>query len=290
MDFLRGGDLFTRLSNEVMFTEQDVQFYLAELCMALQHLHDLGIIYRCDMSTVEHNTNGGCLYTSVLFHPSHSLCTPLYFHAHSDLKPENILLDDEGHIALTDFGLSKEYTDEADGKTYSFCGTVEYMAPEVVNRKGHDQSADWWSFGVLMYEMLTGDLPFTSEDRKTTMHMILKYVCGWENYRRVRLASERCTTLLLTQCSPVSYWWLRARLTMPQFLSVEAQSLLRKLFKRSATSRLGMVSEPGMPPFFSNVSFPPSYFSNVPPLICNTPPSRLQRRPRNSRARIFPRH
>ncbi len=92
----------------------------------------------------------------------------------SDLKPENILLDEYGHIALTDFGLSKEYTDDASGKTFSFCGTVEYMAPEVVNRKGHDQSADWWSFGVLMYEMLTGDLPFTSDDRKTTMHMILK--------------------------------------------------------------------------------------------------------------------
>lgn len=92
----------------------------------------------------------------------------------SDLKPENILLDEHGHIALTDFGLSKEYTDDVTGKTYSFCGTVEYMAPEVVNRKGHDQSADWWSFGVLMYEMLTGDLPFTSDDRKTTMHMILK--------------------------------------------------------------------------------------------------------------------
>lgn len=118
-----------------MFTEQDVQFYLAELCLALEHVHSLGIIYR-------------------------------------DLKPENILLHESGHIALTDFGLCKEYTE--DGKTYSFCGTVEYMAPEVVNRKGHDQSADWWSFGVLMYEMLTGELPFTSDNRKTTMQMILK--------------------------------------------------------------------------------------------------------------------
>ncbi|MEE6468735.1 hypothetical protein FKM82_008359, partial [Ascaphus truei] len=136
LDFLRGGDLFTRLSKEVMFTEEDVKYYLAELALALDHLHSLGIIYR-------------------------------------DLKPENILLDEEGHIKLTDFGLSKESIDH-EKKAYSFCGTVEYMAPEVVNRRGHTQSADWWSFGVLMFEMLTGTLPFQGKDRKETMTMILK--------------------------------------------------------------------------------------------------------------------
>uniref|UniRef100_A0A671RWP9 non-specific serine/threonine protein kinase n=1 Tax=Sinocyclocheilus anshuiensis TaxID=1608454 RepID=A0A671RWP9_9TELE len=114
LDFLRGGDVFTRLSKEVMFTEEDVKFYLAELALALDHLHNLGIVYR-------------------------------------DLKPENILLDEAGHIKLTDFGLSKESVDQ-DKKAYSFCGTVEYMSPEVVNRRGHTQSADWWSLGVLMYQ------------------------------------------------------------------------------------------------------------------------------------------
>uniref|UniRef100_A0AAZ3PN76 Ribosomal protein S6 kinase n=1 Tax=Oncorhynchus tshawytscha TaxID=74940 RepID=A0AAZ3PN76_ONCTS len=166
LDFLRGGDLFTRLSKEVMFTEEDVKFYLAELALALDHLHSLGIIYR-------------------------------------DLKPENILLDEEGHIKLTDFGLSKESIDH-ENKAYSFCGTVEYMAPEVVNRRGHTTSADWWSYGVLMFEMLTGTLPFQGKDRKETMTMILK-----------------------------------AKLGMPQFLSSEAQSLLRNLFKRNPTNRLG---------------------------------------------------
>uniref|UniRef100_A0A8C6KSR2 non-specific serine/threonine protein kinase n=1 Tax=Nothobranchius furzeri TaxID=105023 RepID=A0A8C6KSR2_NOTFU len=135
LDFLRGGDVFTRLSKEVMFTEEDVKFYLAELALALDHLHNLGIVYR-------------------------------------DLKPENILLDEAGHIKLTDFGLSKESVD-ADKKAYSFCGTVEYMAPEVVNRRGHTQSADWWSLGVLMFEMLTGTLPFQGKDRNETMNMIL---------------------------------------------------------------------------------------------------------------------
>ncbi|KAM8809439.1 ribosomal protein S6 kinase alpha-2 [Eudromia elegans] len=166
LDFLRGGDLFTRLSKEVMFTEEDVKFYLAELALALDHLHGLGIIYR-------------------------------------DLKPENILLDEEGHIKITDFGLSKEAIDH-DKRAYSFCGTIEYMAPEVVNRRGHTQSADWWSFGVLMFEMLTGSLPFQGKDRKETMALILK-----------------------------------AKLGMPQFLSIEAQSLLRALFKRNPSNRLG---------------------------------------------------
>ncbi|XP_037938108.1 ribosomal protein S6 kinase 2 beta-like [Teleopsis dalmanni] len=165
LDFLRGGDLFTRLSKEVMFTEEDVKFYLAELALALNHLHTLGIIYR-------------------------------------DLKPENILLDEHGHIALTDFGLSKQPLDGS--KTYSFCGTVEYMAPEIVNRKGHDFAADWWSFGVVMYEMLTGNLPFHGQTRQETMNQIL-----------------------------------RSKLGMPENLSPEAQSLLRALFKRNPQNRLG---------------------------------------------------
>ncbi|XP_029554769.1 ribosomal protein S6 kinase alpha-2 isoform X4 [Salmo trutta] len=172
LDFLRGGDLFTRLSKEVMFTEEDVKFYLAELALALDHLHSLGIIYR-------------------------------------DLKPENILLDEEGHIKITDFGLSKEAIDH-DKRAYSFCGTIEYMAPEVVNRRGHTHSADWWSFGVLMFEMLTGSLPFQGKDRKETMALILK-----------------------------------AKLGMPQFLSPEVQSLIRALFKRNPTNRL---DSPGIPP------------------------------------------
>ncbi|XP_020293158.1 ribosomal protein S6 kinase 2 beta [Pseudomyrmex gracilis] len=165
LDFLRGGDLFSRLNKEVMFTEDDVKFYLAELALALDHIHKLGIIYR-------------------------------------DLKPENILLDTEGHISLTDFGLSKQPLD--DSKTYSFCGTVEYMAPEIVNRKGHTFTADWWSFGVLMFEMLTGALPFQGATRKETMTQILK-----------------------------------AKLGMPLNISPEAQALLRVLFKRNPANRLG---------------------------------------------------
>ncbi|XP_006871242.1 PREDICTED: ribosomal protein S6 kinase alpha-2 isoform X3 [Chrysochloris asiatica] len=196
LDFLRGGDLFTRLSKEVMFTEEDVKFYLAELALALDHLHGLGIIYR-------------------------------------DLKPENILLDEEGHIKITDFGLSKEAIDH-DKRAYSFCGTIEYMAPEVVNRRGHTQSADWWSFGVLMFEMLTGSLPFQGKDRKETMSLILK-----------------------------------AKLGMPQFLSTEAQSLLRALFKRNPCNRLGAgldgVEEIKRHPFFVTTDWNKLYRKEIKP-------------------------
>ncbi|XP_076976944.1 ribosomal protein S6 kinase alpha-2 isoform X4 [Tamandua tetradactyla] len=196
LDFLRGGDLFTRLSKEVMFTEEDVKFYLAELALALDHLHGLGIIYR-------------------------------------DLKPENILLDEEGHIKITDFGLSKEAVDP-DKRAYSFCGTIEYMAPEVVNRRGHTHSADWWSFGVLMFEMLTGSLPFQGKDRKETMALILK-----------------------------------AKLGMPQFLSPEAQSLLRALFKRNPSNRLGAgldgVEDIKRHPFFLTIDWNKLYRKEIKP-------------------------
>ena len=84
----------------------------------------------------------------------------------------SILLDADGHISLTDFGLSKESLQ--DKKTYSFCGTVEYMAPEIVTRKGHTNAVDWWSFGVLMFEMLTGVLPFKGQNRVETLKQIIK--------------------------------------------------------------------------------------------------------------------
>ncbi|XP_034939715.1 ribosomal protein S6 kinase alpha-3 [Chelonus insularis] len=193
LDFLRGGDLFSRLSKEVMFTEEDVKFYLAELALALDHIHKLGIIYR-------------------------------------DLKPENILLDADGHMSLTDFGLSKQPVD--DSKAYSFCGTVEYMAPEVVNRQGHSFAADWWSFGVLMFEMLTGALPFQGANRKETMTQILK-----------------------------------AKLGMPYNISPEAQSLLRVLFKRNPANRIGNngIEEIKNHEFFKSIDWDALYRKEIVP-------------------------
>ena len=76
-----------------------------------------------------------------------------------DLKPENILLDSQGHIKLTDFGLSKILENE-DDKAYTVCGTPQYLVPEILLRKGYDKTVDWWSLGCVLYEMLYGKLPF----------------------------------------------------------------------------------------------------------------------------------
>uniref|UniRef100_A0A7G3AY86 non-specific serine/threonine protein kinase n=1 Tax=Lutzomyia longipalpis TaxID=7200 RepID=A0A7G3AY86_LUTLO len=138
IDYVSGGELFTHLYTRENFTENEVRIYIAEIVVALEQLHKLGIIYR-------------------------------------DIKLENILLDADGHIVITDFGLSKELTAEKNGRAYSFCGTIEYMAPEVVKQQGnqgHDFAADWWSVGVLAYELLTGSSPFTHEGEKNTQHDI----------------------------------------------------------------------------------------------------------------------
>ncbi|CAI9742841.1 S6 kinase beta-1-like [Octopus vulgaris] len=120
LEYLPGGELFTQLEKEGIIMEDSACFYLGEICLALEHLHSLGIIYR-------------------------------------DLKPENVLLDILGHIKLTDFGLCKESIQDG-GITHTFCGTVEYMAPEILMRTGHGKAVDWWSLGALMYDMLTGSL------------------------------------------------------------------------------------------------------------------------------------
>lgn len=126
LDFVNGGELFYHLQREKKFPLSRVRLYSAEILLALEHLHKNGIIYR-------------------------------------DLKPENILLNAEGHICLTDFGLSKTNMKEGD-KASTFCGTPEYLAPEVLKGKGYTKAVDFWSYGCLVYEMLTGLPPFYSAD------------------------------------------------------------------------------------------------------------------------------
>uniref|UniRef100_A0AAQ4QCC3 Ribosomal protein S6 kinase alpha-5 n=1 Tax=Gasterosteus aculeatus aculeatus TaxID=481459 RepID=A0AAQ4QCC3_GASAC len=138
LDYVNGGELFTHLVQRVRFKEPEVALYSGEIVSALEHLHKLGIVYR-------------------------------------DLKLENILLDSSGHIVLTDFGLSKEF-DQVE-RAFSVCGTIEYMAPEIVEggESGHDKAVDWWSLGVLMYELLTGGSPFTVDGNENSHTDIAKY-------------------------------------------------------------------------------------------------------------------
>lgn len=111
MNFVRGGELFQHLKRFKTFKEDQVKFYAAQIGLALQYLHEKGIIYR-------------------------------------DLKPENILMNEEGYLQLADFGMAKSLNQNE--KATSFCGTPEYLAPEVVLSEGHDCMADWWSFGILV--------------------------------------------------------------------------------------------------------------------------------------------
>ena len=117
-----------------------------------------------------------------------------------DLKPENILLDKNGHIKLTDFGFAKEVQDV----TYTLCGTPDYIAPEVVATKPYNKSVDWWSFGILIFEMLTGYTPFYDPTPMKTYENILN-----------------------------------GSITYPDYLPPDILDLLQKLIVKDLTQRLG---------------------------------------------------
>ncbi|KAF4964995.1 hypothetical protein FSARC_7173 [Fusarium sarcochroum] len=133
--FVNGGELFHHLQKEHRFDVNRSRFYTAELLCALECLHGFSVIYR-------------------------------------DLKPENILLDYQGHIALCDFGLCKLDMKDED-RTNTFCGTPEYLAPELLMGQGYNKTVDWWTLGVLLYEMLTGLPPFYDENTNEMYRKIL---------------------------------------------------------------------------------------------------------------------
>uniref|UniRef100_A0A8D3BP47 non-specific serine/threonine protein kinase n=1 Tax=Scophthalmus maximus TaxID=52904 RepID=A0A8D3BP47_SCOMX len=127
--------LFFHLSRDRVFTEDRARFYGAEIVSALEYLHSRNVVYR-------------------------------------DLKLENLMLDKDGHIKITDFGLCKEgITDGATMKT--FCGTPEYLAPEVLEDNDYGRAVDWWGLGVVMYEMMCGRLPFYNQDHERLFELIL---------------------------------------------------------------------------------------------------------------------
>ena len=174
MEFLPGGDLMTLLIERDTFTEEEAKFYIAELICCLESIHKLDCIHR-------------------------------------DIKPDNILIDKNGHIKLSDFGLAKvsdklydinnyninneNKIDENNikkthEKNYSCVGTAYYVAPEVLNKKGYGPEVDWWSVGVIFYEMLIGYAPFCSKETSEVCQKILQ----WEKYlkfpKEIKISKE----------------------------------------------------------------------------------------------------
>ena len=187
LDYCAGGELFFHLGREGRFSERRAQFYAGQITLALEHLHSLGIIYR-------------------------------------DLKPENVLLDHRGNVRLTDFGLSKEGIHDTVSGAHSFCGTPEYLAPEILNRGGHGRAVDWWSLGALLYEMLTGLPPFYCKDRSRL-------------FERIR----------------------RGTLEFPEDVSPVARDILSKLLERDPHRRMGCgdadADEVKSHPFFAGLDW-----------------------------------
>ncbi|XP_062522733.1 protein kinase C delta type-like [Corticium candelabrum] len=167
MEYITGGDLMFHIQQSTRFDEARTRFYSAEIVLGLQFLHAKGIIYR-------------------------------------DLKLDNVMLDGEGHVKIADFGMCKENVMGA-ATTQTFCGTPDYIAPEIVEGKYYNRAVDWWSFGVLVYEMLVGQSPFTGDDEDDLFESIL-----------------------------------HDNVTYPRWLSSEAVSFVSKLLDRDPKSRLGM--------------------------------------------------
>ena len=186
MPFLSGGELFQHLRKFRTFDEEKVRFYGAQIALALEYLHSKGIVYR-------------------------------------DLKPENILMDEQGYLRLADFGMAKKLKD--DEKAMSFCGTPEYLAPEIITMEGHDKNADWWSFGILLFEMLCGLPPFYVENLD-------------KMYELIKTSSVKFPKRIN--------------------LSEDAKDIIRKLLEKNPKKRLGSqngIEEIKNHPFFQSIDF-----------------------------------
>ena len=144
LEFIQGGELFFHLHREIRFDDEKTSFYIAELILALNFLHENKIIYR-------------------------------------DIKPENILLDIDGNIKLTDFGLSRLCSCK-DEKVFTICGTPYYIAPEILEKKGYNNTVDWWSLGCLMYEMLNGRPLFNYNNGKIDINDYKKEIILPNNF------------------------------------------------------------------------------------------------------------
>jgi len=167
-EYVQGGELFSHLRSAGRFSAKTARFYAAEIVLALEFMHNLHIVYR-------------------------------------DLKPENLLLDAKGHIKVTDFGFAKVVP---DNRTFTLCGTPEYLAPEVIKGKGHGTEVDWWALGILVFEMLAGFPPFYDEN-------------PFGIYEKILLG----------------------RISFPSHFDSSARDLVKKLLASDRTRRLGNLKD-----------------------------------------------
>lgn len=138
LEYCPGGELMHRLGRKSFFPPDTAKFYVSEVFVALEHIQSHGYVYR-------------------------------------DLKPENILIDEEGHCKLVDFGFST--SGNSQGMLKTFCGTPAYLAPEILDGKftnGYTKIVDWWSFGILIYELVTGKTPFCKNNRESHYEIFLR--------------------------------------------------------------------------------------------------------------------
>ena len=194
--FIKGGDLFHKLKNEIFFKENLVQFYAAQIAIALQHLHDLDIAYR-------------------------------------DLKPENILIDEDGYIKLCDFGSSVIL--RGTEKRNSFAGSPEYASPEMITHDGHTFMTDWWSFGILIYELLYGYTPFYNVDKNRMYDLITTGSISFPKFIQIEGETK----------------------VRNYKVSEDAKNLINKLLEKDPGTILGRkgLQEIKKHPFFSGINF-----------------------------------